>query len=149
MLDDLRGLFILLLGALIGILGSIIIWHKQNREERRRNRAELVLRAIELTYSTGTHTRCLIYSKNAGTHGVLHLPENPVDKIMSIVLIHFPEARQHVQTLHKQQQDLFGYSSGDPNTSDSINAIGENMVATMNDLVRCIHKIAEEEKLNG
>lgn len=147
MLDDLRGMFILLLGALIGILGSIIIWHKQNREERRRNRAELVLRTIDLTYSTGTHTRCLIYSKNAGLHGVLHLPENPVDKIMAIVLIHFPNARQHVQTLHKQQQELFGHSS-DPSESGSMKIIGENMVATMNDLVRCIHNIAEQEKLN-
>lgn len=145
---NLQGVFVLILGALIGISGTIIVWHKQTREERRKKRAELLLRTIDLTYSTGSHTRCLIYSKHTGIGGVLHLPENPVDKIMAIVLIYFPDARQHVQTLHKQQQELFGHSSGDPSASDSINATGEKMADTMNDIIRCLHNIAEREKLN-
>lgn len=148
LLLGLQPVLILILGALIGISGSIIVWHKQNREERRKKRAELLLRTIDLTYSTGSHTRCLIYSKNTGIGGVLNLPENPVDKIMAIALIHFPDAHQHVQTLHKQQQELFGYSSGDPSASDTINATGEKMANTMNEIVRCLHNIAKKEKLN-
>jgi hypothetical protein len=149
LLIDLRGTFILILGALIGILGSVVIWHKQNREERRRRRAELLLRTIELTYSTGTYTRCLIYSKIDGIKGVLHLPENPVDKIMSIVLIHFPEACPYVQTLHEQQQALFGHRTDIPDASAFILAIGEKISGTMNDIIHCLQNLAEKEKLNG
>jgi hypothetical protein len=148
LLISLQAVLVLALGALLGIFGSIIVWHKQTHESRRLKRAELLLRAIDLTYGTGTHTRCLIYSKSSGIGGVLNLPENPVDQIMAITLLHFPDASRYVQKLHEQQQELFSSRIHDANGPDTIKAIGEKMVETMNDIIKCLCNIAEKENLN-
>jgi hypothetical protein len=62
--------------------------------------------------------------------------------------LHFPEAREHVQMLHKHQQDLFAINAGEPDAHHSIQVIGEKMEQKMNDLLSCLHRIAVEEKLD-
>jgi len=66
----LRDVLLLLLGVFIGALASIAVWRLQLREEKRREKARMLLKAIQLAIYSGTHTRNIIYSKIEGLKAV-------------------------------------------------------------------------------
>jgi hypothetical protein len=148
-ITSLRDVLILLLGAFIGALASVTIWRLQAREDRKRKRAELLLRAIQLTTSASTHTRCLIYSKADVINSTVNLPDNTVDEAMSIILIHFSEAYPLVKQLHLQQQELFAFHPNSPDDAHLMVGMGKKMAETMTEIVKCLRNIAEREKLTS
>ena len=143
----LRDVLILLLGALIGALASITIWRLQLREEKRRERAKMLLKAIQLAFDSGTHTRKIIYSKLEGLKAVADVPGNPVDEVMAITLIYFGEVYSLAKKLHFQQQDVFAFDLlSAPDAAKTVTDMGEKMAATATEIVKSLVKIAEEEK---
>ena len=143
----LRDVLVLLLGAFVGALASIAIWRLQFREEKRRERAKMLLQAIQLAIHSGTHTRNLIYSKIGGLKAIVDLPGNPVDEVMAIVLIYFEEVYSLTKKLHLQQQDLFSYDINSPNAVEIMHEMGDKMAETATEIVKSLVKIAEREKL--
>jgi hypothetical protein len=138
----LRDVGLLTVGALLGFIGSFAMWKWQLREQRRERRAEHILRAVHLTTSSLTHTRCLLYSKIQGVGGVLSLPENPVDELMAIATLSLREVEPLVQQLHDKQQELFAFNREKPNAADlMLRLAGEEFPVVVNQVMNELRKL--------
>jgi hypothetical protein len=136
----------LAVGALLGFLGSRAMWKQQLKEERRKRRADLILRAVHLASSSLTYTRALLYSKMEGGTGVLGLPENPIDELMAITALHLREIIPDVQQLHEKQQQLFEHRTTGPGAADSMLGIAREFPSLVN---RVNAKLEALAKANG
>jgi hypothetical protein len=136
-----------LLGAFIGVFGSIVAWHLQNRTHKSRQREELLLRTIQLAMHSLTYNRCVTYAKFDDLKTFIQLPENPVDQLMAIVLVHFPSAFPITHKLHHEQQELYAFPKVAPNAADAMKAIGEKMATTVTELVRELNNIGIKENI--
>lgn len=90
-----RDIALLLLGAILGAVlgcgGSILMWRLQLCEDHRKKKAEYALRALYLSITSLTYLCSLLSAKTQGMKGFLNLPENPVDELMGIAILHVRE----------------------------------------------------------
>jgi hypothetical protein len=147
LLIDFQDTLKVLLGAMVGIFGSVVAWHLQNQTHKKRQREELLLRATQLALHSLTYNRCITYAKFDQLKTLIDLPENPVDQLLAIVLIHFPSAFLITRKLHEQQQDLYAFSIVDSKAPDAVKELGEKMAETVTELVRELNEIAIKEKI--
>ena len=143
LLHTVRDVGMLAVGALLGFLGSLAMWKQQLKEERRKRRADLILRAVHLASSSLTHARALLYSKMQGVTGVLGLPENPVDELMAITALHLHEIIPQVQQLHEKQQQLFAHGIEGPSAADSMLRIAGEFPSLVNQVNAKLEALAE------
>lgn len=143
LLHTARDVGMLAVGALLGFLGSLAMWRQQLKEERRKHRADLILRAVHLASSSLTYTRALLYSKMQGVTGVLGLPENPVDELMAVTALHLHEIIPQVQQLHEKQQQLFAHSIEGPGAADSMLRIAGEFPPLVNQVNAKLEELAK------
>ncbi|MGA2788184.1 MAG: hypothetical protein ABSF60_11720 [Verrucomicrobiota bacterium] len=136
-----------LLGAFTGILGSLIASYLQNRTHKKRYREELLLRTVLLAMHSLTYNKCIAYAKYDELKTLIQLPENPLDQLLAIVLIHFPSAFPLTKKLHDQQQDLHELPHGDPHTPDAMKELCIKMAITVTDIIRELNDIGIRENI--
>jgi hypothetical protein len=140
-----EGIF-LVLGGLIGFASSVAMWRRQVHEERRRKKADYILRAVHLATSSLTYARSLLYSKIEGVTGALSLPENPVDELMALASIHLAEVAPVVQQLHDKQQMLFGDFSEEAEPAQAMLALLGEFPPLVNALIKQLRDLGEKNE---
>lgn len=145
-----RDVALLAVGALLGFLGSFVMWRWQLREERKKKRAEHILRATHLAMSSLTYVRCLLSAKTEGMKAYLDLPENPVDELVALAVLHLREIVPLVRKLHEKQQDLFAHGIEDVDAAESMLRIAtKEFSATVNQLNAKLEQMARDETATG
>src|ERR1044071_7828919 len=134
LISSFRDVLMLLLGASIAFLSGYFVWRRQMKEERRRRREEYLMNAIQLALSSLTYTRALIYAKPNDIEAVSKLPENPVDKLMAVVFIHFPSVFSYAQQLHKHHQTIYQQPMDAPNATEILFKTAEECGRVVSDL---------------
>lgn len=128
-------------GAILGYIGSVLMWRLQLREERRKERATHALRGLHLSIASLTYLRCLLSAKTQGMKGFLNLPDNPVDELMGLAVLHLPEVVPLTQQLHDKQQDLFAHSIEAPDAADSMIRIARECEPIVNQLIKQLQSV--------
>jgi hypothetical protein len=146
LLHTARDVGLLAVGALLGFLGSFAMWKWQLKEKRKGERAKHILRAIHLAIGSLTYIRCLLSAKTRGVTGYLDLPENPVDELMAIAVLHLHEAVPLVQRLHNKQQELFAHGLGGADAASAMIQLARDCEPIANQLMKKLEELAE---LNG
>jgi hypothetical protein len=140
---------LLAVGALLGFLGSFVMWRWQLREERKKKRTEHILRAVHLAISSLTHVRCLLSAKTQGMKGYLNLPENPVDELMSVSLLYLHEIIPLVQKLHDKQQELFAHGIDGPDAADSMLRLAAEFPPIANHVIKKLENLSKDGRLQS
>jgi hypothetical protein len=133
------------LGAIIALFGIVATSYLQNRTHKGRMREEMLLRAIQLAISSNSYARSIMYSKVEGISAQIKLPENPVDQLMAVIMVHFPTAIRLSNKLHLQQQKLFSIPVAEPDTAEQMLQTANAMADTTTEIVVELRVIAQKE----
>lgn len=147
LLLDFQDTLKVLLGALVGILGGLLPWHLQEKIQKKRHREQLLLNAIQLATRSLTYTRCVFYAKFGDLKTLIDLPENPLDELLAIVLVHFPTAFAATQQLHHLQQDIYEFDIKAPSAVDKMKEITEEMALVVTKIVKELNRIGAVENM--
>ena len=105
----------------------------------------MLLRAIQIAITSNTYARNIMYSKVEGLSAQIKLPENPVDQLMAVNMVHFPTAIRLSNKLHLQQQKLFGIPVGESDTAEQLLQTANAMADTTTEIVVELRAIAQKE----
>ena len=142
-----RDIGLIAVGAVLGFIGSFVMWGFQLREVRRQKKADRILRAVHLATTSLSHLRSLLYSKTQGIKGVLNLPENPVDELMAIATLFLREIEPLVQRLHDKQQELFAHGIEGPDAADSMIQLAEEFPPIVNQIMSELRELSKARRI--
>jgi hypothetical protein len=135
------------LGAFIGILGSVVAAHLQNWTRKKHQREELLLKSIQLSMHALGYYRAVAYAKSEDRKTLIELPDNPADQLTAIVLVHFPTAFPLCQKLHAQLQDLHSYPHDSPGAANAYIELGATVANTVTEIIRELNDVGIREKI--
>lgn len=135
------------MGAVIGFLGSYVMWRVNVGYQDRLRRIEYIRNMIRLVLATGTFSRSLLYAKLGGLEAVSKLGANPLDELMAYTMVHVSDVAPFVQEISLIINEIHQFDILQKGAAAVLLKKGSEIEVLLNETCTALVAAADREKI--